>query len=276
VRFNGFDEMHGVGLGEILYAEIVDAESECGALRAMAPETWGERHGFVSGWFQFLNNELVESENADFFEAVHAVTDFEVDVAVTGDGNGVAVIAPDFFWNDGWADSYVLEVRHGRSEVEVFDVEAEVAGSVFGIRNCTVDVELGVEHGDSWGAGVAGVVEFVAAGCYADAMGFGLLGADVADEICVGDPVVLGDLGFFDEEYCSSAFYLFGGGSRDAEAVGEESTPFVGKGAFPDGCVGTAKELGKGALFAGCWWSGGERSDVVGLSFVGIGLTDGG
>jgi hypothetical protein len=38
----------------------------------------------------------------------------------------------------------------GRAEVEVFDVEAEVAGSVFGIGNCTVDVELGVEHGDGW------------------------------------------------------------------------------------------------------------------------------
>jgi hypothetical protein len=149
VRFDGFDVMHGVGFGEIFHAKIVNAESERGSLRAMAPETWGERHGFVSGWFQFLD-ELVESENAGFFEAVHAATDFEVDVAVAGDGNGVAVIVPDFFWNDGWADSYILEVRHGHFEVEVFYVEAEVAGSVFGIGNCTADVELGVEHGDGW------------------------------------------------------------------------------------------------------------------------------
>jgi hypothetical protein len=100
-------------------------------------------------------------------------------------------------------------------------------------------------------------------------MGFGLLGTDVADEVCVGDSVILGDLGFLDEEYCSSAFDLFRGGARDAEAVGEESTPFVGEGAFPDGCVGTAKELGKGSLLVGRWWSGGERGDVVGVSFVG-------
>jgi hypothetical protein len=149
VRFDGFDEMHGVGFGEIFHAEIVDAKSERGALCAMVPETWGERHGFVSSWFQFLD-ELVDSENAGFLEAVHAATDFEVDVAVIGNGNGVAVIVPDFFWNDGWTDSYVLEVRHGRAEVEVFDVEAEVAGSAFGIGICTVDVELGVEHGDGW------------------------------------------------------------------------------------------------------------------------------
>jgi hypothetical protein len=100
-------------------------------------------------------------------------------------------------------------------------------------------------------------------------MGFGLLRTDVADEVCVGDSVILGDLGFLDEEYCSSAFDLFRGGARDAEAVGEESTPFVGEGAFPDGCVGTAKELGKGSLLVGRWWSGGERGDVVGVSFVG-------
>jgi hypothetical protein len=100
-------------------------------------------------------------------------------------------------------------------------------------------------------------------------MGFGLLRTDVADEVRVGDSVILGDLGFFDEEYGSSAFDLFGGGARDAEAVGEEPTAFVGEGAFPDGCVGTAKELGKGALFAGRWWSSGERGDVMGVSVVG-------
>jgi hypothetical protein len=99
-------------------------------------------------------------------------------------------------------------------------------------------------------------------------MCLGLLRTDVADEICVGDPVILGDLVLFDEECCPGAFDLFGGGSRDAEAVGEESTPFVGKGAFPDGCIGTAKEFGKEALFSGRRWSGGERGDVVGVSFV--------
>ena len=51
--------------------------------------------------------------------------------------------------------------------------------------------------------------------------------------------------------------------------MGEESTPLVGKGAFPDSCVGTErKELSKGALFAGRWWSGDDRGDVVGVSFV--------
>jgi hypothetical protein len=99
-RIPQLSTLHGVCLGEIFYAEIVNAESERGALRAMAPETWGKWHGFVSGGFQFLD-ELVKSENASFFEVVHAATDFEVDLAVAGDGNGVAVIVPDFLRNDG-------------------------------------------------------------------------------------------------------------------------------------------------------------------------------
>ena len=76
--FDGVDEMRGVSCGEIFHAKIVDAESERGALRAMAPEAWGKWHGFVSGRFQFLD-ELVEGEDAGFFEAIHAVTAFEVD-----------------------------------------------------------------------------------------------------------------------------------------------------------------------------------------------------
>jgi hypothetical protein len=55
-------------------------------------------------------HKLVESEDASFFEAVHAATDFEVGVAVAGNGNGVAVVVSDFFQNDGWLDAYVLEV----------------------------------------------------------------------------------------------------------------------------------------------------------------------
>ena len=100
-------------------------------------------------------------------------------------------------------------------------------------------------------------------------MCFGLLQTDVAYEIRVGDSWILGDLGLLDEKYCAGAFDLFGGGSRDAKAMGEESTTFICKGAFLDGYVGTEKELGKGALFAGRWWKSAERGNVVGVSFVG-------
>ena len=84
-------------------------------------------------------------------------------------------------------------------------------------------------------------------------MCFSLLRMDVAYEIRVGGSVILGDLGLHDEKDCASAFDLFSSGARDIEAMGEESTPFIHKGEFPDGCVGTDNELGKEALFAGRW-----------------------
>ena len=52
----------------------------------MAPEARCEGRGFVSGRCQFLD-ELVESEDAGFFEAVHTMADFEVDIAVAGNGS---------------------------------------------------------------------------------------------------------------------------------------------------------------------------------------------
>ena len=101
-------------------------------------------------------------------------------------------------------------------------------------------------------------------------MRFGFLWTeDVVDKVRVDDSVIFGDLGLVNEEYCAGSLYSFGGGPREAEAMGKESTPFICKGAFPDGGVGTEEEFGKGALFASRWWSGGERSDVVGVSFVG-------
>jgi hypothetical protein len=53
--FDGFDEMRGIGFLQIFHNEVADSESERGVLRAMAPEAWCERHGFVSSRFQYLN-----------------------------------------------------------------------------------------------------------------------------------------------------------------------------------------------------------------------------
>ena len=61
----------------------------------------------------------------------------------------------------------------------------------------------------------------------------------------------LGTWAFSIKKYCAGAFDLFGSGASYTEAMGEESTPFICKGVFPDGCIGTEEELCKGALFAG-------------------------
>ena len=78
---------------------------------------------------------MVKSEDAGFIEAVHATTDFEVDVAIAGDGNAVSVIVPDLFQRHICIGS-ISWVCQGRN----FDVEAKVAGAVFGIGNGAVDV----------------------------------------------------------------------------------------------------------------------------------------
>ena len=101
-------------------------------------------------------------------------------------------------------------------------------------------------------------------------MCFGLQRMDVANEVGIGDLVVLGDLGLpFLIKYCAGAFDLFGSGASCIEAMGEESTPFICKGAFPDCCIGTEEELGKkGALFAGRGWSSGEGGDMMSIPLI--------
>ena len=49
VGFVSVDEMRGVrSCGKVFHAVILDTEGECGVFRAMTPEAWGERHGFIS------------------------------------------------------------------------------------------------------------------------------------------------------------------------------------------------------------------------------------
>jgi hypothetical protein len=71
---------------------------------------------------------------------------------------------------------------------------------VFGVGDGAIDVDLCVEQEHSWRAGVAGIVESVAAGGHSDAMGILFLRADGADEVGVCDLVVCGDVGLFDEK----------------------------------------------------------------------------
>ena len=262
VGFDGIDEMLGVGFGKVLDAEVVYAEDEGGGLGAMAPEAGGEGHGFVAVGCEFFD-ELVERDDVGFLEAVHTATDFEIDVAVVGDVDVVAWIVPYFLGNVGWVDSHILEVLHGGAEIVVLDVEAEVASAFLGVGNGAVDVDLCVEHGDSWGAGVAGVVEFVATGCHAYAVGFGFLEADVTDKVGVGNFSPAGDLGLLDEENGAGALDAFLGRAIAADSEGEDAAPFVGEASGPGFCIVAEEQLFEGALFAGGGWSGGESSDVM-------------
>jgi hypothetical protein len=96
-------------------------------------------------------DELVEGNDASFLESIHPAADFEIDVSVGRNLDVVKGINPDFLWNDRQGDADVLEVLHWNAEVIVlFDVDAKVTGAVSGVRDGTIDVDFGVEHGDSW------------------------------------------------------------------------------------------------------------------------------
>jgi hypothetical protein len=199
VVLDGVDEMECVSSGEILDAKIVDTEDKSGLSGAVPPEAWSERHRFVTGRGKFFN-ELVEGDNGGLFEAVHTVSDFEIYIAISLDGDGVARIGPDFLRNDGRGDVDVLVIGHRSAKEIVLDVKSEVASAVFGMGDSAVDADFGIEHGNGWGADVARVIQFVAASCHGDSMGFFFLRTDGANKICIGDFAVCGDLSFPDEE----------------------------------------------------------------------------
>jgi hypothetical protein len=210
----------GIGCGEILDGKVVNAEDKSGGFGAVSPEAWGEMHGFVSVGVQFLD-KLIERDDAGFLETVHALLFFDIDVAAMGNRDVVLRVVPPFLGDDGRADSDVLVVAHGGAKVVIFNVKAKVAGAFASIGDGAVDVDLGVQHGDGGGAGIARVIKFVAAGCHVDSMGFFLLGTDGADEICIGHFAPVGDLGLADEENGASAVDAVSQRSCGADAVGE-------------------------------------------------------
>ena len=108
--FDGVDEVVGVVAGEVLDAEVVDAEGEGGFACLVSPEHWCVLHWFVPVRAELLD-ELLEGNDAGFFEAVHASADFEIDVTIGFDGE--IVFVHDLLWDDVTLDADVLEVGHG-------------------------------------------------------------------------------------------------------------------------------------------------------------------
>ena len=109
---------------------------------------------------------------------------------------------------------------HRRAEIIVVGIKAKMTGAFLGVGNYTVDVQFGIEHGDSWGAGITGIVKLVTACCHSNAMNFCLLWSDVAHEIDVGNFLTLRNLRLLDEKDCAGAFDSLVDWSIDTHAVG--------------------------------------------------------
>ena len=76
----------------------------------------------VSNGFTFIRDkilgELFEGNNTKFFEAIHAMADFEVDIAVVFHMKVLFVDA--FLWNKYVMELEVMEILYGNDKVEVF------------------------------------------------------------------------------------------------------------------------------------------------------------
>ena len=103
-------------------------------------------------------NELVEGDKSYLFEAIHAVSYLKVYKTAGGDVDVVAWIIPHFLRNHLWEDADVLKVLHGCAKVEVFDVDAKVAGTFVGVGDGAIYVELGIEHSHGGRSAISGVV----------------------------------------------------------------------------------------------------------------------
>jgi hypothetical protein len=67
-------------------------------------------------------------------------------IAAIGNVNVAARAMPDFLRDDQLRDMDVLVVDQGGAKDIVFDVEAKVAGTMFGIRDGAVNVNLYIKH----------------------------------------------------------------------------------------------------------------------------------
>jgi hypothetical protein len=131
-------------------------------------------------------------------------------------------------------------------------------GATGGVRDGTVEMDFGVQHGNSWGACVSRVVEAVASNGAANAMGLFFVWADAADIIRVCNFSLVRDFVFLDEESCVGAINALAGGSVGLNALAQVSE-FVGGASSPFRSVGSLSEGGEGLFVAG-----GRVADVSG------------
>ena len=105
-----------------------------------------------------LANKLVKVNESCLFEAIHAALYFKVYKTVGGDWGVVAWIVPHFLRNHIWEDADVLVIFYGRTKVEFFDVNSEVAGTCLGIGDGAIYVDLDIKNAHGRRSGIDGLV----------------------------------------------------------------------------------------------------------------------
>ncbi len=125
----------------------------------MAPEPW---HG--SSFIEALSNEAgskkVIGKDAGLGKSITALANFKIDPAVSVATNKVVFI-DEFFRDVGELDAYIFGIRHGRVQIDVFEVD-DVEASTFSGED-TVEEELDKFKRGRVGADIARIADSVAA-----------------------------------------------------------------------------------------------------------------
>ena len=122
------------------------------------------RHRGVSMWLEVAEEALV-GYDAGFFQPIHSLPDFDVDISARV-GEGEEGVFNYYFIGDVLlVYPHVLVVCHQIVQVIIDDVRHQVAGTFSGVGYDGVEVDLEVEEVYCWGSGIAVVGEFVATTC---------------------------------------------------------------------------------------------------------------
>ena len=109
----------------------------------------------------------------------------------------------------GELKAHVFVLLHGGIQVEIFDVNCNVADFFGG--GCTVEVKLDGDQTGGLCATVSGEIKYVAASSQSCSVGVVLFGMVAHYDVSVRDisPVIGGDLIFVNEEYCVGTLDLY-------------------------------------------------------------------
>lgn len=189
-----------------------------------------------------VGDKFVVCNAACLWEAVHALVDFNVDVAIVDKG-GKVVLFEDGRRDEGNRDHHVLCPSQVGIQVKVLDIHCHEEGIWGGDH--TVENEFGRSETGCLGANITGVVDQVATYGPSDSAGLGFLGTVGDDVSKIGCFASFGDLIKSDEFDCVGASGLF-------VTVGK-AAGFLSTGFFPEVALRTAQEFGVFNIFAGVW-----------------------
>ena len=132
--------------------------------RFVCPKAGGVCHRGVAVGLEVVDEALVGND-AGFFQPIHSLPDFDVDISARV-GEGWEEVFNNYFV--GYflqVYPHVLVVRHWIVQVIIDDVHRQVMGTFSGVGDDGVEVDLEVKEAGCWGSGIAIVDDFVATNC---------------------------------------------------------------------------------------------------------------